>query len=113
MPSAFHLTSAATDPVTATTPQEPPSQHESLRRQEGKRGRARRHRLPGARHRAQLATGPRRQRQVPLHPVLGARRQQVRPQRSEEHTSELQSLMLISYAVFCLTKKKTTYADIA
>src|SRR3546814_1483579 len=26
--------------------------------------------------------------------------------RSEEHTSELQSLMLISYAVFCLTKKK-------
>src|SRR3546814_7919839 len=28
--------------------------------------------------------------------------------RSEEHTSELQSLMRISYAVFCL-KKKTTY----
>src|SRR3546814_10053803 len=28
--------------------------------------------------------------------------------RSEEHTSELQSLMRISYAVFCLTKK-TTY----
>src|SRR3546814_7775717 len=27
--------------------------------------------------------------------------------RSEEHTSELQSLMRISYAVFCLTKKKT------
>src|SRR3546814_9880785 len=26
--------------------------------------------------------------------------------RSEEHTSELQSLMRISYAVFCLTKKK-------
>src|SRR3546814_1907321 len=32
------------------------------------------------------------------HPVL---------QRSEEHTSELQSLMRISYAVFCLKKKKT------
>src|SRR3546814_4248998 len=31
-----------------------------------------------------------------------------RPGRSEEHTSELQSLMRISYAVFCL-KKKTTY----
>src|SRR3546814_3828229 len=33
---------------------------------------------------------------------------QVRPpvQRSEEHTSELQSLMRISYAVFCLNKKK-------
>src|SRR3546814_5748289 len=30
--------------------------------------------------------------------------------RSEEHTSELQSLMRISYAVFCL-KKKTTYSD--
>src|SRR3546814_7854786 len=28
------------------------------------------------------------------------------PTRSEEHTSELQSLMRISYAVFCLTKKK-------
>src|SRR3546814_10130328 len=31
--------------------------------------------------------------------------QLVRP-RSEEHTSELQSLMRISYAVFCLKKKK-------
>src|SRR3546814_4775290 len=30
-------------------------------------------------------------------------------QRSEEHTSELQSLMRISYAVFCLKKKKKTY----
>src|SRR3546814_6845725 len=28
--------------------------------------------------------------------------------RSEEHTSELQSLMRISYAVFCLKQKKTT-----
>src|SRR3546814_8762636 len=28
------------------------------------------------------------------------------PQRSEEHSSELQSLMRISYAVFCLKKKK-------
>src|SRR3546814_5975994 len=32
---------------------------------------------------------------------------QFRTQRSEEHTSELQSLMRISYAVFCLTKKNT------
>src|SRR3546814_4898163 len=31
-----------------------------------------------------------------------------RPGRSEEHTSELQSLMRISYAVFCLKKKKKT-----
>src|SRR3546814_2237488 len=29
-------------------------------------------------------------------------------ERSEEHTSELQSLMRISYAVFCLKKKNTT-----
>src|SRR3546814_9832290 len=32
----------------------------------------------------------------------------VAPMRSEEHTSELQSLMRISYAVFCLKKKNTT-----
>src|SRR3546814_7001824 len=31
------------------------------------------------------------------------------PIRSEEHTSELQSLMRISYAVFCLKKKKTNH----
>src|SRR3546814_1822978 len=31
--------------------------------------------------------------------------------RSEEHTSELQSLMRISYAVFCLKKKKDTVHD--
>src|SRR3546814_9941116 len=30
-------------------------------------------------------------------------------QRSEEHTSELQSLMRISYAVFCLKKKKKSH----
>src|SRR3546814_2596259 len=30
----------------------------------------------------------------------------IDPARSEEHTSELQSLMRISYAVFCLKKKK-------
>src|SRR3546814_19396639 len=32
-----------------------------------------------------------------------------RSTRSEEHTSELQSLMRISYAVFCLKKKKHNY----
>src|SRR3546814_1014715 len=31
--------------------------------------------------------------------------------RSEEHTSELQSLMRISYAVFCLKKKKNTIKE--
>src|SRR3546814_6003156 len=35
----------------------------------------------------------------------GEQRQVVEPRRSEEHTSELQSLMRISYAVFCLKKK--------
>src|SRR3546814_1379697 len=35
---------------------------------------------------------------------------QINPEiRSEEHTSELQSLMRISYAVFCLKKKKNTH----
>src|SRR3546814_4503460 len=33
---------------------------------------------------------------------------QSRPPRSEEHTSELRSLMRISYAVFCLKKKQET-----
>src|SRR3546814_1063583 len=33
--------------------------------------------------------------------------QNIKRQRSEEHTSELQSLMRISYAVFCLKKNKT------
>src|SRR3546814_5583395 len=33
--------------------------------------------------------------------------------RSEEHTSELQSLMRISYAVFCLKKKITQYASMS
>src|SRR3546814_6081245 len=38
----------------------------------------------------------------------GSRRPSTRrPTRSEEHTSELQSLMRISYAVFCLKKKNT------
>src|SRR3546814_9178293 len=34
-----------------------------------------------------------------------------RERRSEEHTSELQSLMRISYAVFCLKKKKHTILE--
>src|SRR3546814_7706086 len=37
---------------------------------------------------------------------VGTGRQVAGQQRSEEHTSELQSLMRISYAVFCLKKKK-------
>src|SRR3546814_2910974 len=38
--------------------------------------------------------------------VRGKGSENVREGRSEEHTSELQSLMRISYAVFCLKKKK-------
>src|SRR3546814_3974881 len=43
-------------------------------------------------------------------PVHRERRGEMaaRQRRSEEHTSELQSLMRISYAVFCLKKKKTS-----
>src|SRR3546814_7905898 len=44
------------------------------------------------------------------HPTLAIERRPAAlelDRRSEEHTSELQSLMRISYAVFCLKKKKT------
>src|SRR3546814_6335708 len=47
-----------------------------------------------------------------LHEMPAAQRPMrhaVRAGRSEEHTSELQSLMRISYAVFCLKKKKPTH----
>src|SRR3546814_8702420 len=40
------------------------------------------------------------------YPFLAALRSAAQMVRSEEHTSELQSLMRISYAVFCLKKKK-------
>src|SRR3546814_7877053 len=60
-------------------------------------GRRRRGGHPRRRGRGQLGDGLRRpQRKLPG----------LRAQRSEEHTSELQSLMRISYAVFCLKKKK-------
>src|SRR3546814_10884677 len=49
-----------------------------------------------------FAVGRRRCR----HDQHKIRLRRVREQRSEEHTSELQSLMRISYAVFCLKKKK-------
>src|SRR3546814_4674606 len=51
-----------------------------------------------------LAEAPVDSRQPPFFPRPG----HMRADRSEEHTSELQSLMLISYAVFCLKKKKKT-----
>src|SRR3546814_5739907 len=55
------------------------------------------------------ATGGRRSRlrqicaPIPYRAAITVKRH--RPGRSEEHTSELQSLMRISYAVFCLKKK--------
>src|SRR3546814_4100131 len=65
-----------------------------------------------------LVTAQRRQERLIETPVtvsaIGARViEQLRLNRSEEHTSELQSLMRISYAVFCLKKKKqNTYTTI-
>src|SRR3546814_10090271 len=45
--------------------------------------------------------------QVLVEACIGGDQRAV--ERSEEHTSELQSLMRISYAVFCLKKKKKTH----
>src|SRR3546814_6574660 len=68
------------------------------------------------RSRDALRLGP--ARQPSPHDGLGHRRRADprqrrrgprRDRRSEEHTSELQSLMRISYAVFCLKKKNTKY----
>src|SRR3546814_10724169 len=72
-----------------------------------------RHGLVGAvgGHRADLealAAVLRQQRQEALHHGVLEHREEGFLVRSEEHTSELQSLMRISYAVFCL-KKKTKY----
>src|SRR3546814_1757228 len=44
-------------------------------------------------------------RHMLVHPCLADNGRPVDGIRSEEHTSELQSLMRISYAVFCLKKK--------
>src|SRR3546814_2309018 len=60
------------------------------------------------RHRQLAGRRHRRQRLRPGHDA-SPRRESSRKEsfaRSEEHTSELQSLMRISYAVFCLKKKK-------
>src|SRR3546814_6194184 len=73
-------------------------------------------RSPAASHRLQTAEADQFHRRAAKDQrrqgaAQGAARQVSRPQaapRSEEHTSELQSLMRISYAVFCLKKKKKT-----
>src|SRR3546814_8610481 len=55
-------------------------------------------------HHHNMGTGQRRRHVLGIPPVL--HQAILHPGRSEEHTSELQSLMRISYAVFCLKKKK-------
>src|SRR3546814_6530868 len=45
-------------------------------------------------------------------PTLMPQRRRVWSSRSEEHTSELQSLMRISYAVFCLKKNTMTHTQL-
>src|SRR3546814_6623800 len=60
-----------------------------------------------ARHRARAVAGPVGLEGIRLEDHHCRRRgDRPHPDRSEEHTSELQSLMRISYAVFCLKKKK-------
>src|SRR3546814_10476158 len=63
----------------------------------------------GRLERARLAMSPRQQLVLKLLPLLFHVNHPILPGyvRSEEHTSELQSLMRISYAVFCLKKKNT------
>src|SRR3546814_5890215 len=99
------------------------SRRSSLRHRARARGRGRLV-VPAARARSlsrptalqRLREAPRNRSQYPLetaqendrgrHIPHGARSRRPQPAlRSEEHTSELQSLMRISYAVFCLKKK--------
>src|SRR3546814_1457421 len=74
----------------------------SLSGHEGRRARPR----SAPAHALPLLREPRRNREATRD--RAARSAVRRVQRSEEHTSELQSLMRISYAVFCL-KKKTNH----
>src|SRR3546814_7352793 len=59
--------------------------------------------------RAKAASGP--GRAMPKTARSPIRRSEAAFARSEEHTSELQSLMRISYAVFCLQKKIPHHLD--
>src|SRR3546814_2747883 len=63
--------------------------------------------LPGFRRLSRRHDLPRRSAAIRSARLRGGRRA-GRHERSEEHTSELQSLMRNSYAVFCLKKKKHT-----
>src|SRR3546814_8754782 len=63
---------------------------------------------PRADDRDRFRTGPDRAPARPVYFGADCGVRGSRPWRSEEHTSELQSLMRISYAVFCLKKKNNT-----
>src|SRR3546814_9770429 len=65
--------------------------------------------LPDLARGAKLVEALVRTQGITLYPLRPAERGRngYTCERSEEHTSELQSLMRISYAVFCLKKKKT------
>src|SRR3546814_9757748 len=86
----------------------------TLFRSQGRQGPSARHRacgrrLAGAGRRLQEKGGGGARPPVPAgceRPALGRGRRCVRLVRSEAHTSELQSLMRISYAVFCLKNNK-------
>src|SRR3546814_16857946 len=69
-------------------------------------GPRRSNRRPGVRGRRSRRSLPRRSAPSDRRASAGPRRAAPARSRSEEHTSELQSLMRISYAVFCLKKKK-------
>src|SRR3546814_2433055 len=98
-------------------PAEPPADAERAVQLQRGGGRRQRHGEPrrsahGRRPGHAVRGRPRRRLPRRLRPgeprslALHDRDRPVRQSRSEEHTSELQSLMRISYAVFCLKKKK-------
>src|SRR3546814_10821788 len=62
-------------------------------------------RSPASKRRRCRAPPPTTRQSSSLHRSQPSGTRPLRQERSEEHTSELQSLMRISYAVFCLTKK--------
>src|SRR3546814_8214502 len=80
------------------------SQHAALRRRPESPRPAARCAIAQVRSRRNETASARRPAALAGWPL---RRGQRNDRRSEEHTSELQSLMRISYAVFCLKKKKT------
>src|SRR3546814_5502890 len=72
--------------------------------------------LPPPDDSGEIAVGVKGQRTILFVRPTGALNEAEEPMwiaaiRSEEHTSELQSLMRISYAVFCLKKKKKETTD--